>query len=248
MSQTATLPRSTIAPLSAPSTNGADPPADVAPPTAATTASAICDLHVNAELCLERLQLLLDSVADAVIQTQDMSALAQTWSDKTVEGLTATSILFDAVLLVATDGLTSVISTALSGVVQDTLTKLYNHNEIFAQLTAAAAGATASGATGAKLSSDDELPQIGDSFGPWSRGIRKAGEQGFTKLGQALASAAKGGSHKRTATVTNGLPPTRSPVRSKIRFGSPVWHYVRKSARFRTPSNLVPSQRATPPT
>jgi hypothetical protein len=147
----APLSRSTLQQLSTPQPavpRGKAPSNSDASPT---VEAIIRDLELNATLCIERLQLLLDSVSDAVIQTQDVSAQVQVWMDGTVEGLTASSILFDAMLLIATDGLGTVIDQVLAGVVKNTLTRLFNHNEALAAVTTAAAASALQGATGSNL-------------------------------------------------------------------------------------------------
>lgn len=189
---TANLPRSQLQDLSA--AKQAAVPSTPKPKTAtsnATAESVIRDLELNAALCLERLQLLLDSVSDAVIQTQDVSAQVQTWVGGTVEGISASSILFDAMLLVATDGLAVVADRVLAGVVKNTLTRLFNHNEALAAVTTSAIGSTLKGGTGLSVNLSG-WEEIGDQFGIFSRGVQKAGEEGFGSIGKALAQSAKG--------------------------------------------------------
>ena len=93
--------------------------------------AAIAALKNGADVEIEWLQVLADGAIDAVIQTQDVTALAQTVKLANAKRVTVTDVLCDAIMFMALQGLTQVIKGTIQELAESTAGAFLSTNTAF---------------------------------------------------------------------------------------------------------------------
>lgn len=188
----ASLPRSqlpgTQQSTPSPKSSAAAPP----PATRLQRETAIAAFKNSADIQIERLQVILDGATDAVLQTQDVTALAQSVKLANSKRVTVSDLLCDAIMYVALQGVAQVVKGTIQGLAESTAEGFLSTNTAFRLLPLSEQGQSlSSDQIQAALNTIGEANADGKKWLIYSDAVRNAIQQGSDKAAEALADLTK---------------------------------------------------------
>ena len=154
--------------------------------------TAIAALRNGADIQVEWLQTILDGVTVAVIQTQDITALAQAVKLENAHSVTVSSLLCDAVMFLVLEGVGNLVEDAVKELVKGTTTAFLSTNTAFRLLPLSDEGrALTSDKIQSALNTIGKESADGKQWGIYSDAVRNAATKASEKAGAALADLTK---------------------------------------------------------
>lgn len=180
--------------------NAAGPPTQPAKSAAASQPgattiereTAIAALRNGADIQLEWLQAILDGVTVAVIQTQDITALAQAVKLENANRVTVTSLLCDAVLFLVLDFVGELVKKTVVELAEQTTTAFLSTNTAFRLLPLSDEGRQlTSDKIQSALNTIGKESANGKKWGIYSDAVCNAATKASDKAADALADLTK---------------------------------------------------------
>ncbi len=187
-----TIPLNARANAPTPPTQPAKSTGSQASATAIERETAIAALRNGADIQVEWLQTILDGVTVAVIQTQDITALAKAVILENAKRVTVSSLLCDAVMMLLLDGVGILVEDAVKELVKGTTTAFLSTNTAFRLLPLSDEGhALTSDKIQSALNTIGKESADGKQWGIYSDAVRNAATKASEKAAAALADLTK---------------------------------------------------------